>query len=241
MVQATCTANKFVEPKTLIILHFMEITNTIFMLNQTTAAPGLNLLDLVMKGGPVMIPIGLLSLLSIYLIIERYIFISKSGKNDPNFLLQLKDMLGKGDVKAARAYCQRVNNPISRVIEKGVIRIGKNIDEIESAMESTASLEVSRVEKNLHWLGIIAGVAPMLGFIGTISGIIKIFYDISLSNNISISVISEGLYQKMITSGAGLVVGVVAYMGYHLLNGMIDRFNTRMEATAVDFIDILDS
>jgi biopolymer transport protein ExbB len=202
---------------------------------------GLNFLELVFKGGLVMVPIGLLSVITIYLIIERFIFIQKSSKLEANFLNNLKDLLAKGDLKAARAFCQRVNSPISRVIEKGVMRIGKPIKDIESSIESMGSLETSNLEKNLNWLGIIAGIAPMLGFIGTISGIIKIFYNISVSDNISIGLIAGGLYEKMITSGAGLVVGVVAYTGYHLLNTLIDKFNTKLERTAVDFIDILDS
>jgi biopolymer transport protein ExbB len=202
---------------------------------------GLSLFDLIIKGGIIMIPIVLLSILSIYFIIERFIYIQASFKLETNFMDNLKDLLGKGDIKAAKAYCQRINSPISRVIEKGVNRIGKPIKDIESAMESAAGLEMDKVEKNLSFLGLTAGVAPMLGFIGTIAGIIKIFYDIAQSNNISIDVIAGGLYVKMITSGAGLIVGVLAYTGYHLLNTRIDRFNHKMQATAVDFIDILES
>ncbi|MCX6186905.1 MAG: MotA/TolQ/ExbB proton channel family protein [Bacteroidetes bacterium] len=201
----------------------------------------LSLLDMLGKGGIIMIPIGLLSVLSIYFIIERFIYIRSAGKHESNFLHNLKDLLAKGDVKASIAYCQRVNSPISRVVEKGVMRLGKPIKDIESAMESMASLEISKLEKNLTFLGITAGIAPMLGFIGTILGVIKIFFDISVSNNFDISVIANGLYQKMITSCAGLIVGVMAYVGYHILNSMIDRFSHRMEQTAVDFVDMLDS
>jgi biopolymer transport protein ExbB len=202
---------------------------------------GLSLFDLIIKGGIIMVPIVLLSILSIYFIIERFIYIQASFKLESNFMSNIKDLLGKGDIKAAKAYCQRINTPISRVIEKGVTRIGKPIKDIESAMESAAGLEMDKVEKNLSFLGLTAGIAPMLGFIGTIAGIIKIFYDIAQSNNISIDVIAGGLYVKMITSGAGLIVGVLAYTGYHLLNSRIDRFNHKMQATAVDFIDVLES
>jgi biopolymer transport protein ExbB len=202
---------------------------------------GLNFLELIFKGGAVMIPIGLLSVITIYIIIERVVYIRNASKLEANFLNNLKDLLAKGDLKAARAFCQRINSPISRIIEKGVMRIGKPIKDIESSIESMASIETSVLEKNINWLGIIAGVAPMLGFIGTISGIIKIFYNISVSDNISIGLIAGGLYEKMITSGSGLIVGVVAYTGYHFLNSMIDKFNAKLERTAVDFIDILDS
>jgi len=202
---------------------------------------GLNLIELIMKGGIIMIPIGFLSIVSIYFIIERWVFIHQAFKIEANFLANIKDLLGKGDIKAAKAYCQRLNTPISRVIEKGINRIGKPIKDIESAMESVAGIENDRLEKNLGFLGLTSGIAPMLGFIGTISGIIKIFYNISVSHNISIGIIAGGLYEKMITSGAGLIVGVIAYAGYHLLNTRIDRFNNKLQETAMEFIDILES
>ncbi|MFY8107350.1 MAG: MotA/TolQ/ExbB proton channel family protein [Bacteroidia bacterium] len=202
---------------------------------------GLNLFELIIKGGVIMIPIGFLSLLSIYFIIERWVFINQAFKIEANFMANLNDLLGKGDIKAAKAYCQRLNTPISRVIEKGVNRIGKPIKDIESAMESAAGIESDKLEKNLGFLGLTAGIAPMLGFIGTISGIIKIFYNISVSDNISIGIIAGGLYEKMITSGAGLIVGVLAYAGYHILNTRIDRFNHKMQINAIEFIDILES
>lgn len=188
-----------------------------------------------------MVPIGILSMLSIYFIIERAVYINNAFKLETNFMNNIKDLLGKGDIKAAKAYCQRINTPISRVIEKGVSRIGKPIKDIESAMESVGGLETDKLEKNLGFLGLTAGIAPMLGFIGTISGIIKIFYNISVSDNISIGIIAGGLYEKMITSGAGLIVGVLAYAGYHILNSRIDRFSHKMQATAIDFIDVLES
>ncbi len=202
---------------------------------------GLSLLDLIFKGGIIMLPIGILSLASIYVIIERFIFIRNASKMEANFLNNVKDHLAKGDLKAAKAYCQRLNTPMSRIIEKGINRIGKPIKDIEGAMESMAGIENTKLEKNLSFLGLTAGIAPMLGFIGTISGIIKIFYNISVSDNISIGLIAGGLYEKMITSGSGLIVGLIAYAGYHWLNGMIDRFNHKVEQTAVEFIDVLES
>ncbi|GAB1449932.1 MAG: MotA/TolQ/ExbB proton channel family protein [Bacteroidetes bacterium] len=202
---------------------------------------GLSLFDLIVKGGVIMIPLGILSMISIYVIIERWIFINQALKLEANFMANLNDLLGKGDIKAAKAYCQRQNNPISRVIEKGINRIGKPIKDIESAMESVSGIEMDKLEKNLGFLGITAGIAPMLGFIGTISGIIKIFYNISVSDNISIGLIAGGLYEKMITSGTGLIVGLIAYGGYHLLNTRIDRFSHKLQQSAIDFIDILES
>jgi biopolymer transport protein ExbB len=130
------------------------------------------------------------------------------------------------------------SSPIE-LLEKGIKRLGKPIKEIESAVENTGKLEIYKLEKNLAYLGIIAGIAPMFGFVGTISGVIKIFYNISLADNISIGLIAGGLYEKMITSAAGLVVGIIAHIGFHLLNSMIDRVSFDLESTTVEFIDLI--
>jgi biopolymer transport protein ExbB len=139
----------------------------------------------------------------------------------------------------AKTLCQATNSPDSKMIEKGLNSIGKPISEIEKNMESVGKTEISKLENNLKILGIIASIAPMLGFIGTILGVIKIFYNISLADNISIGLISSGLYEKMITSASGLMIGVLAYIGYHYLNILLDRIILRMESHAIEFIDIL--
>jgi biopolymer transport protein ExbB len=126
------------------------------------------------------------------------------------------------------------------MLQKGLLRIGRPIKDIEGAIENVGKLEVSKLEKNIGILGIIAGIAPMFGFLGTIIGVIKIFYDISSSGNLSISVISGGLYVKMVTSAAGLMVGIVAFVGYHILNMMVDRIILRLETDAIEFIDLLE-
>lgn len=199
----------------------------------------LSLLDLILKGGLLMIPIGILSLISIYVLIERFAAIKRAGKTDATLMQQIKEHLRSGNIEAAKNLCKAQNTAVASVIEKGVSRIGKPIREIESSMESVGKLEVSKMEKGLSVLGIIAGIAPMFGFIGTISGVIKIFYNISLADNISIGLISGGLYEKMITSAAGLIVGVFSFVSYHYLNMMIDRITFKMEAHSVEFIDVL--
>jgi biopolymer transport protein ExbB len=199
----------------------------------------MSLIELLMKGGIVMIPIGILSIVSIYVMIERFIFIRQASRIEPNIVNNLRDFISRGDIRAAQAYCKNLNSPTGRVIEKGVNRVGKSLRDIESAMESASNVEVMKMERHMGYLGLIAGIAPMLGFIGTISGIIKIFYNISLTDNISIGIIAGGLYEKMITSGSGLVVGVVAYFGYHILNQLIDRYMLKLEVTCNDFMDIL--
>jgi len=199
----------------------------------------LSLLDLVMKGGWIMVPIFILSFLAVFIFLERLVVIIKARKEDNNFMNKIREYIVEMKVENAKTLCQSTNTPVSRMIEKGLARLGKPIPEIERSMESVGKFEISKLEKNLKILGIVAGVAPMLGFIGTIMGVIKIFYNISLADNISIGLISGGLYEKMITSASGLIVGVLAYVGYHYLNLLLDKVIFKMEDHAIEFLDIL--
>jgi biopolymer transport protein ExbB len=186
-----------------------------------------------------MIPLGLLSVLTLYFTIERYLVISKANKVDSGFMNNIRTLLLDSKIDAALNLCRSTNTPIARLLEKGIKRLGRPVKEIESAVENTGKLEIYKLEKNLSYLGIIAGIAPMLGFVGTISGVIKIFYNISLADNISIGLIAGGLYEKMITSASGLIIGILAHIAFHYLNTMIDRVSFQLESTAVDFIDLL--
>ncbi|GAB3910882.1 MotA/TolQ/ExbB proton channel family protein [Larkinella knui] len=199
----------------------------------------MQLFDLIAKGGWVMIPIAILFFLALYMIIERWLFIRNNTRVDDNFIDNVKDMVLQGNIKSAESFCKNQRNSIGRIFEKAVGRIGSPIREIEGTLETVGQIELSRLEKNLGYLGIIAGIAPMLGFIGTISGIIRIFYDISLSDNISVGIIAGGLYEKMITSGSGLIVGVIAYTGYHLLNMFIEKFTLKLEINSFEFMEVL--
>lgn len=201
----------------------------------------LTLLDFLMKGGYIMIPIAILSLLSIYILIERLLVISKASRIDSGFMNNIKDFIHNGNMEAARSLCKNSAGPLARMMEKGVSRIGRPIKEIEEAIENVGKLEVYKLEKNVSIMSIIAGIAPMFGFVGTIMGVIKIFYNISLADNISIGLIAGGLYEKMITSAAGLVVGIFAFVCYHWLNNRIDRVVHRMEANTIEFLDVLSS
>ncbi|HEX8517767.1 MAG TPA: MotA/TolQ/ExbB proton channel family protein [Bacteroidia bacterium] len=199
----------------------------------------LSLLDLIVKGGFIMIPMGILSVITVYFFFERLMTISRAGKMDSNFMNHIKDYIHNGNLDAAKGLCRNTKAPAARMIEKGISRIGKPMKEIEESMEAVGKLEINRLEKNLSVLSLIGRIAPIFGFIGTIAGVIKIFYDISLTDNISIGVISSGLYQKMITSASGLVIGLIAFIGYYILNAMLDRTINRMETASVEFIDLL--
>lgn len=207
----------------------------------TKAAPEqLNLLQLIMKGGWVMYPILLLSIMGFYIFFERYFTLRKANKDESSLMLQVRELIKQGNLSAALSLCKQSNTPIGRMLQKGLLRIGKPIKEIEGSIENVGKLEVAKLEKNISVLGIIAGIAPMLGFVGTISGVIKIFYNISLSDNISIGIIAGGLYEKMITSAAGLIIGILAYIGHHVLNLMVDKIILKLETESIDFIDLLE-
>jgi biopolymer transport protein ExbB len=219
------------------------MTDTLNNITNTTAATAppesISLWYFILKGGPIMIPIGILSLITFYIFFERFFKIRKATHVDKNFMNQIHDFMHNGNIEAAKTLCKGNNTPIARMIEKGISRIGKPIKEIEGAVENVGKLEVHKLEKNMSVLGIVAGIAPMMGFVGTIIGVIKIFYNISLADNISIGLIAGGLYEKMVTSASGLIVGIIAYVGYHYLTLMTDRVIFRMESNAMQFIDLL--
>jgi biopolymer transport protein ExbB len=200
----------------------------------------ISLISMVALGGPIMIPLALLLVLALYILIERLIVIGKASKPSPNLVGGLKDLIHQGNISSARSMCKNLNTPESSMIEQGVSRIGQPVQEIREAMTKSGSNEIARLEKNLGTLNIIGRIAPMFGFIGTIIGVIKIFYDISLIKTVEIETISSGLYQKMITSAGGLVVGVFAFVGYQWLNARLDKLAHRMEDTQIQFLDMLN-
>jgi biopolymer transport protein ExbB len=176
---------------------------------------------------------------ALFLFIERYLYIRKTTKIDENFLHNINELLVAGNIQAAVAYCKNSKFPIANMLERGLGRLGSPIREIESAIENKAKLEIYNMEKNLGLLSSIARIAPMFGFLGTVTGMIRTFHNISTSNKIEISTIASGIYEKMVTSASGLIVGIIAYVMYTLLTTMIDRSINKMEIVAMDFIDLL--
>lgn len=200
-------------------------------------------IDLLLSSGSTGVTIVLillvLSVICISIFIERFLSVGKAMSYDPGFVNGLKSSLENGNVAEARRLCQTVNTPISRMLDKGISRIGNAPSTIESTMEAVGKLEITKLEKNIGYLSLIAKLAPMFGFVGTIMGVIKIFYDIAMTDNLSIGVISGGLYQKMITSAAGLTVGIIAFLCYYLVNMRIEKVVERMEQAILDFMDLL--
>lgn len=210
------------------------------MVENVTTTQELSLFEFVMKGGVFLIPIVILFIYTIYLTIERYLFIKRTAQRTSDGVMDsLKTQLNSGNLDLAIASVQRENTSEAKVLHEGLLTIGRPIAEIESNMEKVTNIEIANMEKRMNHLGTIAGIAPTLGFVGTISGVIKIFYNISITENISIANISGGLYEKMISSGAGLVVGIIAYAAYHLLNGKIDSFALQSQKIILKFINII--
>lgn len=215
------------------------VDSTAVNIANSAASQAISPLDLIMKGGFIMIPIAVLFILALYIFFERYLYIKRTSKLDNNFLFTIREMLFNGNVQGALAFSKASQFPIARLLEKGINRLGSPIRDIENAIENTAKVEIYNMEKNLGILSAIAAIAPMFGFLGTVTGMIRSFHDISLANDINIGIISSGIYEKMITSATGLIVGIIAHVFYTILMAMIDRNVNKMEVTAIDFMDIL--
>jgi biopolymer transport protein ExbB len=198
-----------------------------------------NFFSLLMKGGFMVYPIMALLFFTIYVIIERALYINKQTKEDAALLNDIRFQLSSGKIEAAQMAAGKSGTAYGNVLESGIGLIGRPLGEIEGMMEKTTNVEIGMMEKKLGYLGLVAGIAPILGFIGTISGVIKIFYTISITENISIGSISGGLYEKMISSGLGLIVGVIAYSGYHFFNMLIDGFVLKSQRQVIQFVNII--
>lgn len=200
----------------------------------------MDVLNLIFKGGVVMIPIAILSLIAIYLTIERYLTIKKAGVLDDKFMDSIKDRVLDHDIKSAQRMCNDKGTPISRMIAKGLARIGRPLEDISVAVENVGKLEVYKLEKGMPVLATISGAAPMLGFLGTVTGMIRTFFQLQESGQqITADLLSGGIGEAMMTTVAGLVVGIFAYIAYNLLSALINKVVYKMEATSVEFLDIL--
>ena len=199
----------------------------------------ISILDLAVKGGVIMIPLALMWIIAVYVFVERLITINKAGKTPESFMPSVKEQVIRGDINGARLLCKQYDIPIAHIIGKGVQRIGKPIDHIEKSMENVGRLELYKLEKNLVILTIIAGVAPMFGFLGTIAGMIQTFFNISITSDITLGTIAGGIYVKMVTSATGLIIGIMAYIAYSYLSAQIDKVINQMEGASAEFIDVL--
>lgn len=197
--------------------------------------------ELAIKGGWIMIPIAILSVFAVYIFIERYFAIKKASQTDINFMSKIKDYIHDDKLDSALALCQSTNTPVARMIEKGLQRIGRPLNDINAAIETVGNLEISTLEKGLPTLATVSGAAPMIGFLGTVIGMIRAFYDMSnAGNNIDVSLLSNGIYTAMVTTVAGLMVGIIGYLAYNILVAKVDKVIFQLEANTSEFMDLLN-
>lgn len=225
-----------------ILLQSSAATDTANALaTQATQANGLLFFSLMVKGGPIMIPLAILSVLAIYIFVERYIAIRKASKYDLNFMNRIREYIHEGKIDSALELCRHNETPIARMIEKGIERIGRPLNDVNTAIENVGNLEIAKLEKSLPLLATVSGGAPMIGFLGTVVGMIDAFYKMSAAgNNLNIGLLSNGIYIAMVTTVGGLIVGIMAYFGYNILVARIEKLVYNMEANTMVFMDLLN-
>jgi len=199
-----------------------------------------SLIDMATKGGWLMLVLLFLSIVAIYIFGMKWWMIRKAGQIDSEFMRDIHDLVRDGKIKSALAYCDDYDSPVARLVEKGIERLGRPLQDIQTAVENTANVEVARLEKGLPILATIAGGAPMIGFLGTVMGMIQAFFNMSQAgNNIDITLLSGGIYTAMVTTVGGLIVGIIAYFGYNFLSSQISNLVFKMESATMEFMDML--
>ncbi|MFK8057695.1 MAG: MotA/TolQ/ExbB proton channel family protein [Saprospiraceae bacterium] len=202
-----------------------------------------SLLDIIVQGGPLAIAIVavllVLSVIALYIFIERYLTIKRAGMADENFINNIRASVQTGNIAGALALCRTNESPQARMVEKGLMRIGKPLRDIDAAIENVGNLEVFKLEKNLSTLASIAGAAPMIGFFGTVTGMIFAFYEMATAENVTPDVLAGGIYQALLTTALGLAIGIFAFVGYNLLVASVEKAVFNMESTTMEFMDLL--
>ncbi|MCH8546206.1 MAG: MotA/TolQ/ExbB proton channel family protein [Cryomorphaceae bacterium] len=227
------------------LLQINTVSDTAELINDEPVEKTLSIFELITSGGAggmiIMTILFVLSIIAVSIFIERYKAIKKAGQLDENFFFQLKEYVSGGRIDAARDLCQGNPSPIARMMEKGITRIGRPLKDIAAAVENTGKIEVYRMEKNLALLATISGAAPMIGFLGTVIGMILAFHEMaSAGGQIQVDMLAEGIYTAMTTTVAGLTVGILAYLGYNILVSKVDKVVYKMEVNATDFLDLLN-
>jgi len=206
----------------------------------TAADQSISMWSLVMAGGPLMIPLAICSVIAIYIFVERLLTVNKANLSSDAFMGRIKELVLKGDINGAKVLCAQYDTPVARMIEKGVARIGSPLKTIEASIENVGKIEVFRLEKNLSVLATIAGAAPMIGFLGTVIGMVSAFIAIAQEEgSVSPKLLADGIYTAMVTTVAGLVVGIIAYLAYNYLVTRVSKIIHKMEYSSIEFIDLL--
>ena len=204
-------------------------------------AAEMNLYEMALKGGWIMLPLLLLAMIAVYIFIERLVVVKRASKKDATFMNKIKDYINEGKIDAALALCKKTDTPYSRMIEKGISRLGRPMSDVMVAVENVGNLEVMKLEKGLPLLATVSGGAPMIGFLGTVVGMVQAFFNMaSAGNNVDVTTLAGGIYTAMVTTVAGLIVGIIAYFAYNYLTGRIGNVISNMEARSLEFMDILN-
>jgi biopolymer transport protein ExbB len=220
----------------LAVLLQVDTTQAAAAVAEAAAPEKISLFNLLMEGGALMVPLLLCSIIMVYVFVERLMVIRKAAAVDPTLMVRIQQAIATGDTSAALSACRNNNTPVARVLEKGISRLGRPHEQIEKSMENTGRLEVYKMEKNISVLSTIAGIAPIFGFLGTIAGMIILFFNVQ-HQGFSLETIAGGIYTKMVTSAAGLIIGLLAYVAYTYLNAQINKAVYGIEATSVEFLD----
>lgn len=200
-----------------------------------------SLWDLTLKGGWIMIPLALLAIVSIYIFFERTFAITGASREDKDFMQQIKTFIHQGKIEEARALCQQTNSPSSRMIEKGISRIGRPMNDVLVAVENVGNIEVSKLEKGFSWLATTAAGAPMLGFLGTVTGMVQAFMALAgAGSSANVTVLSQGIYEALVTTVAGLIVGIIAMFAYNFLSSRVKKVMNKLERNTMEFMDLLN-
>ncbi|GAB4462976.1 MAG: MotA/TolQ/ExbB proton channel family protein [Bacteroidales bacterium] len=220
---------------------FLQITTTAAGTVPAQGELTLSLWDLAVKGGWIMIVLGIISIITIYVFVDRFIAIRNANKKDDKFMDNIREYILDGKIDNALALCKAQNSPLSRMIEKGINRIGRPLNDINAAVENVGKLEVANLEKSLAMLATAAGAAPMLGFLGTVTGMVRAFYNMAnAGSNIDITLLSSGIYEAMVTTVGGLIVGIIAYIAYNYLVVRIENLVYQLERSTTEFMDLLN-
>jgi len=216
-----------------------HVTEAPVPVSETVAT--MNIWELTLKGGWLMIPIALLLFIAIAVFIERFFVIRKAGKEDSSFMNRIKDHIYDGKIDSAINVCKMTNTPVSRMIEKGISRLGRPMNDILVAIENVGTIEIAKLEKGFPWIATTAAVAPMIGFLGTVTGMVRAFFDMANAGaNVDITLLSSGIYEALVTTVAGLIVGIIALLAYNYLVSRVNSVINKMEAHTMEFMDLLN-
>ncbi len=223
------------------LLLFIQQTAETLDAAAETAENQMNYIEMAINGGWIMVPMILLSFVAVYIFFERYFAIKKAASEDLSFMNKIKEYIHDGKIDSAYALCQQVDNPVGRMIEKGISRIGRPLSDVNTAIENVGNLEISRLEKGLPTLATVSGGAPMIGFLGTVIGMIRAFFDMAnAGNNIDVGLLSSGIYTAMVTTVTGLAIGIMAYFAYNFLVARVEKVVFKLEARTMEFMDLLN-